>query len=241
MRSDDTSLGGSGARFPSTTWGRARQALDMGDPQVMESLCRRYWKPIYRYLRIRWSKSNDDAKDLVQAFFLWLFERGALARYDAGRASFRTYLQLLLNSFVGHQQEALQALKRGGGKSILSLDNQAYLQEQLSTREKDDDRLFDRLWVAESYRIAIDRVRKDFDRQGKAVQFQAYAQYELAAEESRPTYAEIAASLGVKESDVRNSLFAVRAAVREALRAELADLADGTETFKKEWTELFPG
>src|SRR5688572_22453356 len=105
MKSTDTSLGGADARFPET-------ASQVGtDP---EALARAYWKPVYAYVRLAWAKSNEDAKDLTQAFFLWLLEERALDGYDPARGGFRPFLKVLLRRFVGHQDRALGALRRGG-------------------------------------------------------------------------------------------------------------------------------
>ena len=75
MKSSETSLGGTAQGFPNTLWEEISQARasDAGDRRAgLEELCRRYWKPIYRYVRIAFAKSNEDAKDLTQAFLLWL-------------------------------------------------------------------------------------------------------------------------------------------------------------------------
>src|SRR5215813_14423386 len=117
MNFSDTSLGGTQKDFAKTAWGVIQRARD-SSPQVrqdgLNDLCRRYWKPVYHFLRVGYSKNNEDAKDLTQAFFLWLSEGEALRRYEPERASFRTYLKTLLRHFVLNQQEAMSRLKRGG-------------------------------------------------------------------------------------------------------------------------------
>src|SRR5262245_49166512 len=94
----DTSLGGIVAAFPQTTWGFV--ARFAGPPEVVSDgvgiLAGRYWKPVYRFIRSAWAKGNEDAKDLTQAFFVWLIEGDALRRYRPGRGSFRSYLKALL-------------------------------------------------------------------------------------------------------------------------------------------------
>src|SRR4029077_20163367 len=91
----------------------------------LDTLCARYWKPVYSYIRIAWAKSNEDAKDLTQAFFAWLLQEDALRRYEAGRGGFRAYLKVLLRRFVGHAERDLQRLKRGGGARVFSLEGDA--------------------------------------------------------------------------------------------------------------------
>src|ERR1051325_11532211 len=126
MKELDTSLGGSGRDFSKTVFEmvqKARSGPPAARQEALNDLFGRYWKPAYHYLRVAWAKSNEDSKDLVQAFFLWLVDGDALSRYDPGRAAFRTYLKSLLRHFVQNHDEALSRLKRGGGVKVLKLDD----------------------------------------------------------------------------------------------------------------------
>jgi DNA-directed RNA polymerase specialized sigma24 family protein len=46
--------------------------------RAYESLILAYWKPVYKTVRLKWNKSNEDAKDLTQAFFTRAMEKGFL-------------------------------------------------------------------------------------------------------------------------------------------------------------------
>ena len=95
MKSGDTSLGGSAKEFSKTEPEILTRACNPSlevRKEALEELCGRYWKPIYCHLRVAWAKSNEDAKDLTQAFLIWLVEGEALARYAPQRAAFRTEL-----------------------------------------------------------------------------------------------------------------------------------------------------
>ena len=49
-----------------------------------------YWKPLYKYARVAWRRSPEDAEDLTQSFFTRAFEKASLARMTRqGRASGR--------------------------------------------------------------------------------------------------------------------------------------------------------
>ena len=87
-----------------------------------EMICRRYWKPVYQFIRIEGKKSNEESKDLTQGFFLLLAEKNYLSKYAPERGSLRTYLKLLVRGFLGHEEESQNALKRGGGVTHFSLD-----------------------------------------------------------------------------------------------------------------------
>ena len=50
---------------------------------ALEILFAAYWKPIYKYLRLKYAQAPQDAQDLTQGFFAELLERGLLAKFDA--------------------------------------------------------------------------------------------------------------------------------------------------------------
>lgn len=240
MKAGDTSLGGAEKDFPQTVWDVLCRARD-GDSGVRregwEDLSRRYWKPVYHYVRVAWAKSNDDAKDLTQAFFLWLIEGDAVERYKPERASFRAYLKSVLRHFVQHQEDARKRLKRGGGHRILDLDG---VKEMVSDPAgADPEKIFDRVWRNTLVADAVGRVRQRLVARGREVQFRVYEAYELVAPGERPTYADLAKRFELREKDVDNHLIAVREAVRSEVRRELGNLTVGRDDLEGEWNALF--
>jgi RNA polymerase sigma factor (sigma-70 family) len=244
MRLGDTSLGGSAREFSKTAWDLISRARDTSlevRRAGLEELCRIYWKPIYSHIRMAWNKSNEDAKDLTQAFLLWLVKGDALTRYTPERAAFRTYLKTLLKHFVQHQEEALHRLKRGGGVRVLDLnDDEAALEEVLKdARGIDPERVFDRMWKVELVKRVVDRVGERFRSNGQELRFQVFEQYDGAGSAEKPTYAVLAQRLGLKEGDVRDYLYAVREAIRSEIMAELAAMTSSPEDLAGEWNALF--
>lgn len=240
MKPADTTLGGRDPRFPETTAGFS--AL-LGDPSRggLETLCRRYWKPVYSFIRVSWAKSNEDAKDLTQEFFVRLLEGTALARFEPARGSFRAYLKTLLQRFVGHEEDARRALKRGGGVRVLSFDGTAPLLEELTSdpRAADPGKIFEKVWAIELVNHAIGRVRGRYESSGRPLPFRVYEEYAFAAPEGRPTYGALAARHGIGEREVETHLSAVRDLIRVEIRAELAELTATERDLEVEWHELF--
>ncbi len=240
MNLENTSLAGQTRGFPDTTWGVLSQLQatpTASHREGLETLSRRYWRPVYCYLRLRWGKSNEDAKDLTQAFFLWLLEGDALQQYSRERGSFRGYVKVLLRGFVSHDGSARDAVKRGGRVRTFSLDKcEVPLADPNSP---DPEAAFDKSWVKEVIRIAVDRVRDRLISSGRESHFRIYEKYEMAPEAARPTYESIASELGIKVSDVRNRLFAAREMVRNELRVEIAGTTQGGKELEDEWHDLF--
>jgi RNA polymerase sigma factor (sigma-70 family) len=215
----DTSLGGPLKGFPETRMTLVN-GLHSADPRergaAFEALCAGYWKPIYTYVRIAWAKGNEEAKDLTQAFLLWLLEGEALDRFESERGSFRRYLKVLLRSFVGHQAVALARLKRGGGKPTVSLDDGAMeIDLALSeSRVSDPEAAFERAWRVELVDQAIERVKSRYGDESRATAFGIFEAYALGTGADNPTYEQLAERHGRSVDEVRKGLSKVRQDLR---------------------------
>jgi RNA polymerase sigma-70 factor (ECF subfamily) len=232
------------AEFPATSWGLIAGIQASGTSvrkTALESLCRRYWAPVYHYVRRAWAKSPEDAQDLTQAFFLRILEGDVLRHYRPERGGFRTYLKVMLRGFAADQHDAVAALKRGGGVKVIPIDGTAApLKELLADpRAEDPERVFDWAWKKEVLERAVERTRAWFTSSGREIQFRAFEQYDAEVGADRPTYADVARRLGVGESDVRNYLFAVRERLRTEIRAELAQTVASPSELDEEWNSLF--
>lgn len=244
MGTGDTSIGGSGRSFPDTTWGLVSQVQDpdtIAYREGLSELSRRYWKPIYYYVRLAKAKTNEEAKDLTQGFFLWLVEGRSLARFTPERGAFRGYLKVLLKGFLGHQEVAAHSLKRGGGVRIVPLEGALPSIEEISSDAgaASPESAFDRAWVEELVNIAVSRVRDRYTKEKREIQFQVFERHDRSTAAEPPTYASVAEQLGLKESVVRNYLFAVRQSLREEIRKELERVTTDLASLEEEWNELF--
>ena len=239
-RSGDTTLGGDASSFPRTTT-HLVQTLQDKSPEVrrgaLERLCRMYWKPVYAYARRSRAQSNEEAKDVAQAFFLWILETGRLARYDASRGSFRGFLKMLLKGFMADREDAVKALKRGGGVKVIALPDGPL--PDPGAADEDEQQAFDRQWKLEVLKRAMQRVREGLAASGREIQFRAFREYSETDPATKPTYAGVAARIGCSEGDVRNYLHNVRRRIRDEVRAELAETVSGAEALEDEWKALF--
>ena len=227
--------------FSDTTLGFAgglRNPATADYTRSLETLCSRYWKPVYSYIRIAWAKTNEDAKDLTQAFFAGLVEEDALRKYDPARGGFRAYLKVLLRRFVGHAERDLHRLKRGGGARVFSLDGDAPQLPELQSGNVDPDKVFERVWLEELVHQSIGRVRERFVRSGRENRFRAYEAFALAADGERPSYAEVAGRTGMTVGEVEKALFVVREEIRQEMREALARSAGSDRVLEVEWKRL---
>ena len=83
--------------------------------EAFGDLVQGYWKPLYKYLRLHWRLSDDEAQDFTQAFFSDAFQKEWLGRYEPEKARFRTYVRLCADRFIMNARQAAARMKRGGG------------------------------------------------------------------------------------------------------------------------------
>lgn len=227
----DTSIPGP-PDFPSTQWSR----LGQGDRDTpgLDFFAAHYWKPVYLYVRRKWRRSNEDSKDLTQAFFAELIRTGFLAKADPDRGSFRRFLKASLENYLCKQHRDAGADKRGGGKAPLSLDGLEAL-DTLVAREGDPEALFDREWLEAVFERALPRMKALYDREGRQVAFELFREYEIdRPAEGGATYEGLAKRHGVSTSDVRNWLHVARERWRKAVLEELRETCRSAEDFEAE-------
>ncbi|MBI2932449.1 MAG: sigma-70 family RNA polymerase sigma factor [Planctomycetes bacterium] len=245
MNADETDLGGARRDFPDTTAGFISRICRADHPERqrgLEELCRRYWKPVYVYVRLTRGKTIEDAKDLTQAFFAWLMEGGVLEKYEPERSGFRHYLKGVLRRFASDHERALHRLKRGGGVRVIAIDEVAALEAMIAAPgAADPDKTFDQAWAVTISKRAIDRVRERFLENGKELSFRIFEEHVLTPSEEAPKLADMARRLGLDEAAARKHLFVVREAVRGEIRAELAEMARDERDLEDEWNVLFNG
>src|SRR5262249_41255191 len=111
-------------RFESTEWRvivSAREGDRSEARQALADLCATYWPPLYAYLRRR-GHSPDRAQDLTQGFFASLLGREFLTGLAPEKGKFRSFLLSSLQNYLANERDHAAALKRGGGRSEISID-----------------------------------------------------------------------------------------------------------------------
>ncbi len=205
--------------------------------RACEALAAAYWKPVYKYVRLRWRREPADAEDLTQGFFAAAFEKGFFERFDPERARFRTYLRTCLDGFVSKERAAARAQKRGGGVVPLSLDFESAEGElTLSPPAADADleEYFHREWVRALFETAVGALRARCAATGRQVPFAVFERYDLDRGPETPTYAELGRELGLPVTQVTNHLSAMRRELRRHLLDALRALCGSEDEFRHE-------
>jgi RNA polymerase sigma factor (sigma-70 family) len=205
--------------------------------RACEALAAAYWKPVYKYVRLRWRREPADAEDLTQGFFAAAFEKGFFERFDPERARFRTYLRTCVDGFVSKQHAAARAQKRGGAALHLSLDfgsAEGELTLAPPAADLDLEEYFHREWMRGLFEQAVSRLRERCDRTGRQAAFAVFERYDLERGDDAPTYADLGRDLGLPVTQVTNHLSAMRRELRRHLLDALRDLCASEEEFRLE-------
>jgi RNA polymerase sigma-70 factor (ECF subfamily) len=198
-----------------------------------------YWYPLYAYAR-RHLPSAHDAQDLTQAFFAQLLEKDYLQAADPQRGKFRSFLLTAFKHFLSKERERAHAQKRGGGRSLLSLDFE--LGESRYHREPVDhatpERLYERGWALAILEQTLAKLRQELVNAGKERLFECL-KGTLAGEALQESYARIALQLGMSEQAVKVAVYRLRRRCQELLRAEIAQTVTSPEEVEDELRDLF--
>lgn len=219
--------------FATTHWSVVRTAGDLsaaGANAALESLCSRYWQPLYAYVR-RMGRNPADAQDLTQAFFARLLAGNMFAQADPARGRFRTLLLTSLKHFLANEWEKARSLKRGGGMIPIPLDFDTAETRygQPPSREESPDRAFDRQWALSILDVVLTRLRREYADCGREALFLGLRETLTGARAETP-YRSLAVQLGLSEGAVKIAAHRLRHRYRELLREEVArTLADPSE------------
>lgn len=230
------------APFP-TTRRSVIVALASGDAdertRAFDTLVACYWKPLYKYARVAWRRSREDAEDLTQSFFARALEKESLATYDAAKASFRTFLRLLFDRFASNEWKAEHALKRGGGEVRLDFDAAEAEIGRESTVATPEE-YFQREWVRSVFALAVDRLRERCEEEGKRKHFAVFEAYDLD-DDRGVSYRELAVRFDIPETQVTNYLAAMRRRFRETVLDALREVTATESELRAEARALLGG
>jgi RNA polymerase sigma factor (sigma-70 family) len=226
-------MGGPHGQFPSTQLSLLEAASSGAalPNEALERVSVLYWKPVYRFIRVKFRKNNEDAKDLTQSFFATALQRDFFARFDPAKASFRTYLRMAVERFAASQHAAANRQKRGGGVEFEPVEEQAV------TSESPED-VFEREWQRQLFVLALDDLRAHCEGCGKQLQFEVFEAYDLAGGD-RPSYADLAARHGVAETSVTNYLAWARRMLRQFVTERLRGVTAGERDLRDEMRRLW--
>ena len=235
---DHTQIGGAGDRFPATrsTAVQAAGSEDAAERRCgLEALVAAYWKPVYKYIRLKWREDNEGAKDLTQGFFTRAMEKGFFRGYDPAKGSFRTFLRTCVDGYVSNEREAAGRWKRGGGAEFVALDfegAEGELREHPIADGLPLEEYFRREFVRAMFGSAVEKLRLSCQDRGKETHYTLFERYDLDEEDI--SYDQLARETGLPVTQVTNYLAWARREFRQIVLAELREVSGSEEEFRRE-------
>ena len=190
----------------------------------------------FHFLR-REGRLEDDSREVAQAFFLRLLERGGLDQVDPAKGHFRSYLLGALKHFLAEQRRNQGRQKRGGGAIIESIDaagSDTSPGIQIADASASvPDAWFDREWALAVMERGIQRVQADFEHAGKAKSFDVLKPW-LIGDTENLSQSDAAAALGTTVGAVKVMVHRLRKDFRTAIEAEIAQTVPRAEDIADE-------
>jgi len=243
---DETGTRMAGAdRFPAT---RHSAVLAAQSDDVLERergltiLIDAYWKPAYKYLRLRHGASNEDAKDLTQGFFTRAIEKDFFGGYAAAKGSFRTFLRVCLDRFVANELKSASRAKRAPEAPMLSLDFDG-AEGEIAREPPDPSRSLEQYFHDEFARsifeLAVEQLRVECAQRGRDLPYMLFDRYELDRDpDERLTYEKLAEEFHIPATQVTNFLAFARREFRRIVLEKLREITSSDREFREEAKSL---
>jgi len=214
------------SRFHTTHWSVVLAAADGTSPQAeaaLAALCETYWHPVYAFIR-RSGRSEDDARDLTQAFFARVIERRDLRTARPERGRFRSFLLAAVRHFMSDERDHDMAKKRGGGSVHIPigahLDDEAQAVVDPATDET-PEQVYERRWALSALDAAVARAAAEYRRAGRSLVFETLSP--SIRGEDKLDYEHVSRTLGCSEGAARVAAHRVRRHIGACLRAALLE------------------
>ena len=179
VRPDDlTDMGGMQRKFLTTHWSLIQtvgqdEDLDK-DHALIDLLIKRYWKPVYCYLRRR-GYGNEQAKDLTQSFFYdVVLGRHLIQKADPAKGRFRSFLLMALKRYLLTVRDKEAAQKRIPKSKLASLETIEEDELLKACTQLTPEDSFNYSWISALLERVLEQVRDDCYRDGKTVQWHVF-------------------------------------------------------------------
>jgi DNA-directed RNA polymerase specialized sigma24 family protein len=227
--------------FRTTHWSMVLEAgVDtVGGRSALETLCRRYWYPLYAYARRR-GFGPEEAEDLTQEFFARLLAGDSLAAVHPAKGRFRTFLLTSLQHFLSNERDRLGRQKRGGGQVPISLDAlepEARYRIEPATPATAEV-VFDRQWARTLAAGVLEQMHAEATQEGSAERFQVLKVF-LASEPAEDRYEALALRLGLSLPALKSAIHRLRRRYGQMLRREITHTVQSPAEVEEEIRHLF--
>jgi hypothetical protein len=247
MAPDDlTDVGGIQATFPTTHWSLIQAVAQDPDQNcektLIDLLLRRYWKPVYCYLR-RQGYPNEEAKDLTQGFFHEVvLGHSLIEKAQPARGRFRSFLIMALKRYLSTAKAKEAARKRIPGNRLISLEVVEETELQYACTQATPEDSFNYAWVSALLEQVIEEVRAGCYQDGKSTHWHVFRERVLdpiMEKTNAPSLDELCHKYGIADqAKASNMIVTVKRRFGTALRQHLRDSVASEEEVEEELQEM---
>lgn len=224
-----------GSDFGRTRWSMVAAVREGSGAQARRSLgdlCRRYWVPVYVYVR-RSGHPPEDAAWLVQAFLSQLV---ALLRISEPRRStgFRQYLQRQLEEFLAQEPAAIASIEISRGmEPPWPLDEIERRQREEHPASATPAQAMQRGFALELLAVSLERLRNEAEQSGRLELFAAVRPF-LSREPDSGDYVALAERVQSSPLAMVIAVKRLRQRFQELIDEELAQTVGDLESLETE-------
>ena len=187
--------------------------------EALSAFCDASWRPVYGLVRGQGYRAAD-AEDLTQAYFARFLEKDYLQDVQSWRGCLRPFLWTSVRHFLSNERDRERAVKRGGGRPLVSLDAAAEGGPTLGPVDPvTPEDLLERRRAQEAVERALARLREEAVRAGQGDRL-ARLMTRLTAAGDPESFGRIAREWGVGRSAVRVALHRLRRRLAALLHEE---------------------
>ncbi len=156
--------------FASTQWSIVLAGADRDQPAFREAfgaLVVRYRPAIVAFVRAYYGCDKSEAEDITQSFLTRWAENG-MSGVSRDRSRFRSYLRCATRHFVRNWRRSREAHKRGGDRTITSLQGGDGAWEIEDPSVPTPDEAFDAVYRQELFSAALAVMGNQYQEEGRA-------------------------------------------------------------------------
>jgi len=242
---DGTAMGGDNRVFPVTKWtdivnlgtsDEARKTL------IINELLRRYWKPIYSYLR-RKGYDNETGKDITQGFFQEVvLGRELIQKADQAKGLFRTFLLTAIDRYVIDLHRYRTRDKRRPAGRMFQLSDVDITNVATTAPDATPEQSFNYAWISDLLDRVLSDVKDGLIRIDKEIHWQVFDErilQPLIASSSPPALKDICEKYGINdEKKASNMIITVKRRLRKSLERCMRQFTHSDSQVEQEIIEL---
>ena len=244
-RDQETTMGGTKKVFQTTRWSEIYNARTNDDTKrriIINNLLKKYWKPVYCYLRHK-GHSNEEAKDLTQGFFHEIvLGRELIQQADQTKGKFRTFLLTALDRYAATSYRREIAKKRLPIEGIAQLETADLPNLFAKQSEAEPEQVFHQAWAADILDRVLAEVKDEYCNTGKATHWNVFQEKVLIPiidSTKTPSLTKVCTKYGVEsESQASNMIVTVKRRFRAVLKRCLRQSAKSDSEAEEEFYDL---